>query len=64
MKKVFLYDADGNVCSVRRPMGFGRSLEIEPLPPSEAALESVVGALQVRTPEWWEATEERLRCRR
>lgn len=62
MRVVVLYDADGNACAVRRPMGFGRTVEMQPLAP-DAALESVVGTLQARTPEWWEATEERLRAR-
>lgn len=62
MRVVFLYDANGNACVARRPVGFGRSVEMQPLAP-DGTLESVVGTLQVRTPEWWEATEERLRAR-
>ena len=61
---IILCDADGNACVVRRPMGFDRSLEMQPIAPSEAPLENVAGTLQVRTPEWWETTEERSRARR
>jgi hypothetical protein len=60
---IILYDSDGNACALRRPMGFDRAVEMQPLAPSDAALENVVGTLQVRTPEWWEATEERLRAK-
>ena len=58
---IILYDSDGNACVVRRPVGFDRSIEMQPIAPSEVALDSVPGTLQVRTPEWWEFSEERLR---
>lgn len=53
MKSVLLYTASGDYISVRRPIGFNRSIEVSAAAPEEWSANATPGTLVGHPAEWW-----------